>query len=162
MAGPIPPTLYDDIIVKAGHLMSWIYANTISRIGAGGAKAVAQHGITGLAISEVIDGANTFFDKDGPGANVSTADSKKMKEAITWLLTQIPPKFRGPWYSKKHNVMLSPTHVVIDLTSGDVYATRHYFSRKSMNNEYNKGKKHGENSARKQMTQNNQIAKGVK
>ena len=43
-----------------------------------------------------------------------------------------------------------------------VWMSNKHYSKKMLDNAYKRGMQHGENKARRQMSQNNQIAKGVK
>ena len=64
------------------------YANMVRKSASG--RQLLTLGTSGLATSQVIDGLDDFFGPEGPGANVSQSDNKKMKEAVAWLIEFVP------------------------------------------------------------------------
>lgn len=134
------------------------YANMIKKSASG--RQLLQLGTSGLATSQVIDGIDDFFGPEGPGANVSTTDSKKMKEAVAWIIESVPEQFRGPWTIK--GVEYDANYLTMKLNSDQIWMSHKHYSKKMLDNAYKRGMRHGENKARREMTQQNQIAKGVK
>lgn len=143
-----------------GIILQYIYKyGSMIRSSATG-RQLLQLGSGGLATSQVIDGLDDFFGTEGPGHNVATGDSKKMKEAIAWLMSFVPKDRTGPWTIK--GVDYDPQYLTIKLGTDRVWLSHKYYSKKSMDAKYNIGFKNGQRSAKSEMVKDNQIAKGVK